>query len=497
MNINTFSAMSENNKISIIVNSTIFIIIAIISLISLYRMKNYSKGYKILFIFYLIFWIPIFLGRDFRSKMNTAIDNSLSLEQGQLFIDTTITTFVMIGYGLVGIFARVFADLFSWLFKYRKAFLYLAILVNIITFIPIIVIQNHATNIIQVIGVGISASCIGTVELMFKTQYGKSKSFLTVSILSVPPLLANFLTAPIQSIISTLATYETMDWNGTISKFINPSIMSYLWVVGLAFLILSLVLVFFIKENRIYTNINNLEVDRTPYYLRKKINVNAILFFVIVSLMGACVTFIKFSNSGAIALNHLQVLSNKSSASYEGYLSVVFSLAQLIAGVLVGTILIKKMNVLSIFAFGSGTWILYLVLTIFIKNPIAYFSIHSLNGFAYGITYNLLLALVLSISVNTKVITHMGIYQSILSIGIMSSGWFNSWMKEILPIINKQNFNTDVYFKNNAIVNLTLVSIILILVIIFSIMCLVINRKNKMFYMKNLATKNNLFSSRI
>lgn len=489
MNINTFSAITENNKISIIVNSIIFFVVAIISVISLYRMKNYSKGYKLLFLFYLIFWVPIFLGRDFRSKMNTAIDNSISLEQGYLFIDTTITTFIMIGYGLVGIFARVFADLFSWLFKYRKAFLYFAILTNIATFIPIIITQNHTTNIVQVIGVGISASCIGTVELMFRSQYGERKSFLTVSILSIPPLLANFLTAPIQSIISTLATYETIDWNGKLSKFINPSIMVYLWIIGLSFLILSIIILFFIKENKINANTNKLIQNNKKNYYSKQTNWSSILFFIIISLLGACVTFIKFSNSGAIALNHLQVLSNKNSAVYEGYLSVIFSLAQLIAGVLVGTFLIKKINVFSIFIIGSSTWIIYLLSTIFIKNPYAYFAIHSLNGFAYGIIYNLLLALILSISINTKVITHMGIYQSILSIGIMSSGWFNSWMKEILPVINKQNFNLDLYYKNNTLVNVILISIISIMVITFGFMNIIIKKKNKAFYMENLAIK--------
>lgn len=487
MNINTFSAITSDKQTSIIINSVIFVVIAIISFISLFRMKNYSKGYKILFIFYLIFWIPIFLGRDFRSKMNTAIDDSISLENGTLFIDTTITTFIMIGYGLVGIFARVFADLFSWLFKYRKAFLYFAIVVNIATFIPIIITQNHATNIAQVIGVGISASCIGTVELMFREQYGgESKSFLTVSILSIPPLLANFLTAPIQSIVSTLATYETIDWNNKLSKFINPSIMSYLWIIGISFLMIAFIILFFVKENKIYTNKNLLIKSKE---ISKENKLSHILFFIIVSLLGACVTFIKFSNSGAIALNHLQVLSNKTSNTYEGYLSVLFSLAQLIAGVLVGTLLIKKLNVFNIFAIGCSVWIIYLVSTIFIKNPYAYFAIHSLNGFAYGITYNLLLALILSISINTRIITSMGMYQSILSIGIMSSGWFNTWMKEILPVFNKQSFNTEIYYKNNTIVNATLIGVIALMLLIFGLMSLFIKKYNKDFYQNNLAIK--------
>ena len=58
----------------------------------------------------------------------------------------------------------------------------------------------------------------------------------------------------------------------------------------------------------------------------------------------------------------------------------------------------------------------------FIANPIAYMCVHSLNGFSYGILYNLLLAIVLAISYRETKVTKMGLYQSILAIGITGSG---------------------------------------------------------------------------
>lgn len=476
--------LNHNEIISIIVNISIFILILIGCITMFFIFKKQDKGYKLLFIFYLIFWIPIFLGRDFRSKMNTAIYDDMSLNAGVNMIDSTVTTMVMIGYGLVGIFARIFADYFSYLFRFRKAFLYLAILINIGTFIPIVVTQTPATNIIQVVGVGISASCIGTVELLFKSNY-KTKTFATISILSIPPLLANFLTAPIQSIVSTAAKFKLAE-----KTYSNPQILSYLWIIGLAFLLLALVLLIFIKEKKMERSYEGL---KNVYLFKQENKKSTLSYFIIVSLLGCLVMFIKFSNSGAMGLNHLKVLSDSTSTNYEGYLSVVFSLAQLLGGVLIGVVLTKKWNINYIFLLGSGVWIIYLLSTIFIRNQYAYFVIHSLNGFAYGILYNLLLGLILSISLNTKKITSMGIYQSICSIGIMCSGWFNTWMKEILPQIKTgTSFDFEYYFHNNTIVNSVLIGVNVFMIITFFSLSLYLSKYDKEFYNKHLIAKDKL-----
>lgn len=77
--------------------------------------------------------------------------------------------------------------------------------------------------------------------------------------------------------------------------------------------------------------------------------------FFLVAAIGLIITFIKFSNSGGIATLHLQTLgkfNETDTSSYEGYLSMVFSLFQLLGGVLVGIVLIKKLRPLAIFAIG-------------------------------------------------------------------------------------------------------------------------------------------------
>lgn len=429
-------SLSHNQIVSISVNLAIFVAIILGSIIFLWKIKlDGNNGYKYLFVFYTVFWIPIMLVRSYRGTMQTAIN------------ETEFLWIVLAAYGFVGIFARVFADYFSYLFKHRKAFLYLAIILQIILFIPIMVNINTVTNTLEAIGIGIGASCIGTYELLFKEQYGKKRAFLTVSFMSIPPLLANFLTAPIQSIVRVAARTQ--------SSGSDPHVLIYMWYIAFAVSVLALLMLFFVKEVRKKELINVSKLPKYHFLSNKSGFQN--FYFIMIAIIGAIVMFVKFSNSGAIGTLHLEKLGkfmNMNVTSYEGYLSVVFSLFQLVAGILVGTVLIKRMSILNIFILGSVTWITYTLAAMFIENPIAYMTVHSLNGFSYGIIYNLLLAIVLSISYQTKKVTKMGLYQSILAIGITSSGWFTPWIKENLISASNSNFAT--YMYTNKIVNGTL-----------------------------------------
>jgi hypothetical protein len=97
--------------------------------------------------------------------------------------------------------------------------IYLALTIGLVTYIPIIIYPSTATNVIQSLGVGVGASMIGTYQLMFNEQYGKAKQFLTVSLLSIPPLLADFIASPIQSTFSSNGNDDTAN---------NVEILKYL-----------------------------------------------------------------------------------------------------------------------------------------------------------------------------------------------------------------------------------------------------------------------------
>lgn len=376
-------------------------------------------------------------------------------------IDSNFFTIVIAVYGAIGIFIRIFADIISYLFKYRKIFLYFCAISEIALFIPLIIIPNTATNICSSIGIGIGASCIGTYELLFKEQYGNKKAFLTVSVLAIPPLLANFLTAPIQSIMKTVST---------VNGVVDPMIMRWMWLIALPFIVISFIMLFFLKEKPIIIGLENNKKDQVILNKNKQF-INWI-FFINIAIIGSIVAFIKFTNSDALATVHIQnlgTLTNQSTNSYEGYISVIFSVFQLIASIMMGFYLFKKMRTEWIFIIGSSSWIIYQISSAFISNPIAYMAIHGINGFGYGILYNLTLALVLSISSNNKVVTKMGWYQSILAIGITGSGFYTTWIKNsILPNKNTiTQFTLSEYMHIYFVQNMILAGIVVFITIWF------------------------------
>ncbi|KFB07533.1 MFS transporter [Malacoplasma iowae] len=429
----------QNNLLEITINSIIFVIVFSCSLLFVFKLKNVTKGYKIFFISYVVFWIPLKLLRDYTSIIQNEINPH-------------IVWLPLVMYGLVGIFIRPIADWLSLYIKNRKIILYMAVSIGIITFIPIIIYPSTETNIVQSVGVGIGASMIGTYELMFKEQYTKSKSFLTVSIMAFPPLIADFISAPIQSTIKIISSNT--------NQTLNLNIFIYLWVVGIVFYVITFIILFFVKEDRskIGTTLNNIQLSGD----KNKSSIKSIFLFVLVCLTGFFISFIKFSNSGSIATLTIQNLAQNMGikdkiASIQAYLSTIFSLAQLLGTVFVANFLVKKTNKLISFSVGISLWILFQLIVIFNQNPYVYFGVSFFNGFAYGILYNLVLAYVLSMSFKTNKITPMGIYQSILSIGIASSSFLIPFLKDVLK--NNQGY---------LIVNYALLGSIVLLELIFA-----------------------------
>ncbi len=367
----------------------------------LWKIKFADKGYKLLFFTYLLFWVPLMLTRDNTGNIERAI------EPGKTNYYVWIP---LMSYGLIGIFARTFGDWFCFKNKSRKSFIYFAFFIQLVTYIPIIIYPSLATNIIQSIGVGIGASCVGTYQLFFNEQYGKSKHFLTISILSIPPLLADIISAPISSIFRS-------------SNQFDADSLKYLWLIGLGFVLIAFILTLFIKENRELLFLDN--QNKTPLKNKKEY-----LNFILLSFVGLLVIFIKFANSGATAEMHVQTISKNTSGPYEAYLTLIFNVGQLLAGVLTGLVLTKYFDDLYIFISGIVIWIIYISTTILIENPFVYMGIHVLNGIGYGILYNLIMIFVLRYFFEkTKKVTPMGIYQSILSIGIACSNTLVGWLK--------------------------------------------------------------------
>ena len=426
------------DNISIIVNLIVFLLTIIFSFILINKLKIEQKNYKVLFILYLFFWIPLMLLRSYTGTMESKALN-----------DNVLLWLPLSAYGFIGIFARIFADWFCYLRKNRKSFIYLAIIIQIITYIPIIIYPCTTTNVIQSLGVGVGASCIGTYQMLFNEQYGKSKCFLTISILSIPPLLADFISSPIQSVVSVISKTQ--------SEAYDKNILKYLWLIGLVFVLISLVLCFFVKEEP-----SNFLSD--VKYKSKLKSHNEVFYFILICVLGSIIAFIKFANSGSIAQLHLQKLSDNTSQAYEGYLSVMFSFGQLVGGLITGLYLINKIGKVWSFSIGIIVWIIYHIISLFVTNPYAYLGVHILNGFAYGIVYNLILGFILQKTFTTNKITPTGIYQSILSVGITASTWFTSYLKQ--DVLGPES-SIEQYMKVSELINLIIIGFVIFSLFLF------------------------------
>lgn len=309
---------------------------------------------------------------------------------------------------------------------------------------------------IQSLGVGLGASCIGTYQLLFNEQYDvKSHQFLTISILSIPPLLADLLSSPITSLIRSAAER----WSTQYDK----DILKYAWVIGLSIVVITFILTFFIKEDKSLVFKDNISKQQ----IKTK---NEWIYFYMLAVLGFLIAFVKFSNSGSIAVTHVQelakLLNYPSSGSYEGYIyiSLLFSISQLAGGLITGMVLIKRFSKLFIFCLGSGIWIIYEILCLFVYNPYAYLGVHMLNGFAYGILYNLILGFVLMRCFKTNKITPMGIYQMILSIGITLSTRFEPWIKYVM---HEEDADWMHYKSIIMVINGVVIGVIMLSVLIF------------------------------
>lgn len=173
-------------------------------------------------------------------------------------------------------------------------------------------------------------------------------------------------------------------------------------------------------------------------------------------VVGASIDFTKFATAGAIAVTTIQKIAGSfHTRFFDGYITSIFSFFQLIGGILMGLVGIRYFSKLIIYLFGAIFFISYqivvIVITANVKNPfnsgLYYLIAQSLNGFGYGILYNLLIAHVLSLGFKTKKFSPLGLYQSLAALSIAGGTFFSSAINSFL----KQDFaNTQL------IINITL-----------------------------------------
>ena len=372
----------------------VFILILVYYLSKKFELK---KEQIIIFWILVLFWTAISIIRAYRKLYAIT-----PIEQGGLSLTPVLAAQIAAGYGLMSLIVRLPMFLASDIFKRRKVFIQIALFLLILTSFLVAFNANYLTLYLSSLSLGISATMLALFNVIFSETFSKDKAAVSVSILSIAPLLAEFMAAPIQYIL-TMNTYKQFN---------------YMWLVSGVIALITFVLTFMMKDYRPVDS--DFSFNKVKVVLKHK-------SFIYICLLAVLLSFIKFSTSGANMIAYGKTDLNMIPLML-AYIDAVFAVPQLIAGVLVGVYLTRKWGIQKTLLFLLGCLLTFYIIALYINNPyIIYFS-YTLNGLGYGGAYNILIALAMQYFDREYRNVSMGIYQAFFALGIYYGDYVYVWI---------------------------------------------------------------------
>ena len=377
--------------------SLIMIIFILILVYYLSKKFELKKEQIIIFWILVLFWTAISIIRAYRKLYAIT-----PIEQGGLSLTPVLAAQIAAGYGLMSLIVRLPMFLASDIFKRRKVFIQIALFLLILTSFLVVFNANYLTLYLSSLSLGISATMLALFNVIFSETFSKDKAAVSVSILSIAPLLAEFMAAPIQYIL-TMDTYKQFN---------------YMWLVSGIIALITFVLTFMMKDYRPVDS--DFSFNKVKVVLKHK-------SFIYICLLAVLLSFIKFSTSGANMIAYGKTDLNMTPLML-AYIDAVFAVPQLIAGVLVGVYLTRKWGIQKTLLFLLGCLLTFYIIALYINNPyIIYFS-YTLNGLGYGGAYNILIALAMQYFDREYRNISMGIYQAFFALGIYYGDYVYVWI---------------------------------------------------------------------
>lgn len=374
-----------SSKLILIVVTIILTLALSIFLIKKYKLTRYQV---FVFVLLVLFWSAINIIRAYRKNYATG-----SLADGGLGLDLSAAATMAAAYGLISIFVRLPVFALSDFFKSRKFFIALALAFVLGSSILVILDPSYESLYWSSLALGAGASLLSLFNVMFAETFSPKQAIFSVSVLSVAPLLAEFLMSPLQYL-------------ATSSK---PIDYGWMWSVSAVLSAFALIFLMFVKDNKKPTR--NFSLAKV-----KKALMNP--HFILLSLLGIVVSFVRFASSGSNMNNFAKTELIAMSPLLIAYVEMVYSIAQLVAGVLVGIVLKKKIGVKWTLVLGLSLSGVFTILASFITDPTTLFWLNAINGFGYGLTYNVLLGMAMQpFDLDMREVT-MGIYQTFFAVGI-------------------------------------------------------------------------------
>lgn len=374
-----------SNKLILIVVTIILTLALSIFLIKKYKLTRYQV---FVFVLLVLFWSAINIIRAYRKNYATG-----SIADGGLGLDLSAAATMAAAYGLISIFVRLPVFALSDFFKSRKFFIALALAFVLGSSILVIVDPSYESLYWSSLALGAGASLLSLFNVMFAETFSPKQAIFSVSVLSVAPLLAEFLMSPLQYVATST----------------KPIDYAWMWGVSAVLSAFALIFLMFVKDNKKPTR--NFSLAKV-----KKALTNP--HFILLSLLGIVVSFVRFASSGSNMNNFAKTELIAMSPLLIAYVEMVYSIAQLVAGVLVGIVLKKKIGVKWTLILGLSLSGIFTILASFITDPTTLFWLNALNGFGYGLTYNVLLGMAMQpFDLDMREVT-MGIYQTFFAVGI-------------------------------------------------------------------------------
>ncbi|WP_342664125.1 MFS transporter [Atopobacter phocae] len=351
----------------------------------------------------VLFWSTLSIIRAYRKLYALT-----PIDQGGLALTAELAAQVTAGYGLMSLFARLPMFIISDRLNRRKIFIQIALFLLMCTSFAVFWQANVWTLYASSLAMGLSATMLAMFNIIFSETFSKDQAIVSVSILSVAPLLAEFIAAPIQYLMT----------NDIVKHF------NWMWLISAVLATITLILTFQMKDY--------IPSDQEAFSIKKVKIVLQHKSFLAICVLAILISFIKFSTSGANMVAYGKLELNMSPVML-AYLDTVFAVPQLIAGVLAGIYFVKRIGVKYTLMLAMACAGAFMLIALYVRNPWLVFIGYTLNGFSYGLVYNVLISMAMQYFDRTYRSVSMGIYQAFFALGIFYGDYVYVWIAQHIP----------------------------------------------------------------
>ncbi len=381
----------------------LILLIASVLLVAFLTKKfKLNKNQITIFVVLLCFWTSITIIRSYRKLFAVT-----SIAEGGLGLSLVQAAQIAAAYGLMSTIIRLPMFVTSDIFRKRKIFIQLSLIISGITALFVFLCPSYSTMYYSSLTIGITASMLAMFNVIFADTFDKEQAVVSTSILTVAPLMSEFISAPIQYFFTSSV----------------PNNFAALWCVSAIFALATFVLSFFIREN---TQV------QTKFSFTKVKLVLSNKSFLVVSFLAVLISFTRFATSGANMVQMGKLVYGMSPFML-AYLDTIFVAAQIIGGVAAGIYFAKYLGMKNTLITYFVISIIFYIIALFASNPNVIFVTYALNGFAFGGLYNLIVSYAMQDFDKEYRNISMGISQLFFALGIYFGDSVYIWINNLLP----------------------------------------------------------------